>query len=70
MLLMVEKGIRGGICRVRYVMLYYRYVQANSKYMDNYYKTIISSYLGILMQKIYMVGEYIKKLLVNGLKLI
>ena len=40
MLLMVEKGIRGGI-----VHAIYRYPKANNKYMNNYNKSIISSYL-------------------------
>ena len=33
MLLMVEKGIRGGICHA-----IYRYAKANKKYMKNYNK--------------------------------
>ena len=40
MLLMVEKGIRGGICHA-----IHRYDKANIKYMKNYDKNIISSYL-------------------------
>ena len=40
MLLMVEKGIRGGICHA-----IHRYAKANDKYMKNYCKIIISSYL-------------------------
>ena len=40
MLLMVEKGIRGGICQV-----IHRYVKANNKYMKNHNKNIASSYL-------------------------
>ena len=43
MLLMVEKGIRSGICHaVR------RYAKANNKYMKNYNKSIESSYLKYL----------------------
>ena len=38
MLLMVEEGIRGGICHVLY-----RYVRANNKYMKNYDKNKESS---------------------------
>ena len=40
MLLMVEKGIRGGIC---YAI--HRYTEVNNKYMKNQDKNIISSYL-------------------------
>ena len=40
MLLMVEKGIRGGICRS-----IYRYAKANNKYMKDYDKNKESSYL-------------------------
>ena len=40
MLMMVEKGIRGGIYPA-----VHRYVKANNKYMQNYNKNIESSYL-------------------------
>ena len=40
MLLMAEKGIRGGICHA-----IHRYAKANNKYMKNYDKKIISSYM-------------------------
>ena len=40
MLLMVEKGIRGGICHS-----IHRYAKANTKYMENYNKNIELSYL-------------------------
>ena len=37
---MVEKGIRGGICR-----FIYRYAKANNKYMKDYDKSKESSYI-------------------------
>ena len=40
MLLMVEKGIRGGICQA-----IHRYAKASKKYMESYDKSIESSYL-------------------------
>ena len=40
MLLMVGKGIRGGICHS-----IYRYAKANNKYMKDYDKNKKSSYL-------------------------
>ena len=39
MLLMVEKGISGRICRTIYM-----YTKANNKYMKNYNKNKLSSY--------------------------
>ena len=43
MLLMIEKGARGGICHATY-----RYAKANNKYMKNYNKNIESSYIQFL----------------------
>ena len=43
MLLMVEKGTRGGICQA-----IHRYAKANNKYMKNYDKNIESSYIEYL----------------------
>ena len=40
MLLMIEKGIRGGICHS-----IYRYAEANNKYMKDYDENKESSYL-------------------------
>ena len=50
MLLMVEKGIRGGICQATY-----RYAKENNKYMNNHDKIKIISYL--------MYGRCLKNLL-------
>ena len=43
MLMMAEKGIRGGICQATH-----RYNKANNKYMNNYDKKIDSSYIEYL----------------------
>ena len=39
MLLMIEKGIKGGICHI-----IYRYAKANNKYLKDYDKNKESSY--------------------------
>ena len=43
MILMIEKGIRDGICQATH-----RYAKANNKYMKNYNKNIESSYIEYL----------------------
>ena len=55
MLLTVEKRIRGGICQA-----IYRYAKANNKYMRNYNKDTVSSYLKYLDAKICMDGRCLK----------
>ena len=63
MLLMVEKGIRGGICQA-----IHRYAKANNKYMKNYNKDIISSYLMYLDANNLYGWAMSQKLPVNGFK--
>ena len=61
MLLMDEKGIRGGICHG-----IHRYAKASDKYMENYDKNIESSYLTFLNgNNLYVLALY-QKLPVNG----
>ena len=43
MFMMVEKGVRGGMCQA-----IHRYAKANNKYMKNYDKSIKSSYIEYL----------------------
>ena len=52
MLLMVEEGIRGGICHS-----IHRYAKANNKYMKDYEKNIESSYIQYLDANNLMVGQ-------------
>ena len=63
MLLMVEKGTRGGICQA-----IHRYAKANNKYMKNYNKDIISSYLMYLDANNLYGWAVSQKLPINGFK--
>ena len=63
MLLMVEKGIRGGICHAMH-----RYAKANNKYMKHYDKNIISSYIEYLDTNNLYGWEMSKKLSLNCFK--
>ena len=65
MLLMVEKGTRGGICQA-----IHKYAKANNKYMKNYDKDIISSYLMYLDANNLYGWAMSQKLPVNGFKCI
>ena len=58
MLLMVKKGIRGGMCQA-----IHRYAKAKNKYMKNYDKNIELSYLMYLMQTVCMDGQCSKNFL-------
>ena len=63
MLLMVEKGIRGGICPS-----IHRYAKANNKYMTNYNKNEESSYIQYLDANNLYGWAMSQKLPVNGFK--
>ena len=63
MLLIVEKGTRGGICQA-----IHRYAKANNKYMKNYNKNIESSYLMYLDANNLYRWAMSQQLPVNGFK--
>ena len=63
MLMMVEKGIRGGMCNA-----IYRYAKANNKYMKNYNKNTESSYLEYLDANNLYGWAMSQKLPVDGFK--
>ena len=63
MILMIEKGIRGGICQATH-----RYAKANNKYMKNYDKNNESSYLKYLDANNLYGWTTSHKLPINGFK--
>ena len=63
MLLMVEEGIRGGICHS-----IHRYAKANNKYMKNYTNNEESSYIQYLDANNLYGWAMSKKLPINGFK--
>ena len=63
MLLIVEKGIRGGICHA-----IHRYTKANNKYMKNYDKKKESSYIQYLDENNLYGWAISQKLPVDGFK--
>ena len=64
MLLMAEKGIRGGICHA-----IHRYAEANNKYMKNYDKNKESSYIQYLDANNLYGWAMSQKLPLDGFKL-
>ena len=63
MLLMIEEGIRSGMCHA-----VHRYAKANNKYMKNYYKKEESSYIQYLDANNLYGWAMSQKLPVNGFK--
>ena len=64
MVLMIEKGIRGGICQATH-----RYAKAHNKYMNNYDKNNESSHLKCLDANNLYGWAMSQKLPVNGVTL-
>ena len=62
-LLMVKNGTRDGICQATH-----RYVKANNKYMKNYDKSIVSSYITYLDTNNLNGWAMSQKLPINGFK--
>ena len=63
MLLMIEEGIRGGICHA-----VHRYAKANNKYMKNYGKIKESSYIQYLDANNLYGAAMSEKIPINGFK--
>ena len=63
MLLMIESGLRGGMCQSIRI-----YAKANNKYMNNYNKSIKCSYLMYLDANNLYGWAISKKLPINGFK--
>ena len=63
LLLIIEKGIRGGICQSTY-----RYAKANNRYMKNYNKNIEPSFIEYLDANNLYGWAMSEKLPVNGFK--
>ena len=61
MLMMVEKGIRGGMCNA-----VHRYAKASNKYMKNFNKSIESSYLDIYLDANNLYGQAMSQKLPVG----
>ena len=63
MLLMIEEGIRGGICHA-----VHRYAKANSRYMKDYDESKESSYIQYLDENNLYDAAMSEKLPMNGFK--
>ena len=65
MLLMIEEGIRGGICNA-----VHRYAKANNEYMKDYDQSKESSYIQYLHSRNLYGAAMSEKLPMNGFKLV